>query len=84
MELVTRKFLKVGSTYGTNYVQEASDFVVEDPESSMYDYSNRPIVRREYLKCMSCRFRLKPKVCDKFACTCNERKDGKSIIFRKI
>ena len=84
MELVTRKFLKVGSTYGASYVQEASDIVTGDPESSMYIYNNRPIVRREYLKCMSCRYRLKPKVCEKFACTSSERKDGKSIIFRKV
>lgn len=84
MELVTRKFLKVGSTYGVNYVQEASDIVTGDPESSMYIYNNRPIVRREYLKCMYCRFRLKPNVCEKFACTSSERKDNKSIIFRKI
>ena len=84
MELVTRKFLKVGTFYGANYVKEASDVVTGDPESSMYLFNDRPIVRREYLKCMYCRFRLKPKVCEKFACTSNERKDNKSIIFCKI
>ena len=28
--------------------------------------------------------RLKPKVCEKFACTRDERKDNKSIIFCRI
>lgn len=84
MELVTRKFLKVGSTYGTNYVRDASEIVRENPESSMYDFNNRPIVRREYLKCMDCRFRFKPKICEKFACTSSERKDNKSIVFYRI
>ena len=84
MELVTRKFLKIGSTYGTNYVKEAGEDSREDPESSMYDYNNRPISRREYLKCLSCRFRLKPKICEKFACMRNERKDNQSVYFQKI
>lgn len=84
MELVTRKFLKVGSTYGVNYVRDASEIVTGNPESSMYVYNDRPVVRREYLKCMDCRFRLKPKICEKFACTSAERKDNKSIVFCRI
>lgn len=84
MELVVRKFLKVGSTYGVNYVKDASDIYTGDPESSMYMYNDRPIVRREYLKCMSCRFHHKPEICEKFACTRSERKDNKSIVFSRI
>ena len=84
LELVTRRFLKVGSTHGANYVKEANDIVTGDPESSMFMYNDRPIVRRTYLKCMYCRYRLKPKVCEKFACTRDERKDDKSIIFCRI
>lgn len=84
MELIKRREIKIGGTYGMNYVREASDLLTGDVESSMYMYNDRPIVRREYLKCMSCSFHHKPKVCEKFACTSGERKDGKSIVFRKI
>ena len=84
MELVKRRFLNIGSTYGSNLCREATDDGRIDPESSMYDYNDRPIRRGEYFKCYHCRFRLKPKICDKFACMRNERKDGVSVYFGRL
>lgn len=84
MELIKRREIKIGGTYGSNIVEDATDFWTGDVESSMYMYNDRPIVRGEYLKCMSCRFHHKPKICEKFACTRGERKDGNSIVFKKI
>ena len=84
MELVKRRFLNIGSTYGPNLCREATDDGRIDPESSMYDYNDRPIRRGEYFKCYHCRFRLKPKICDKFACMRNERKDGVSVYFDRL
>ena len=43
MELVKRKFLNIGSTYGVNVCLSAED--IDEPESSMYLYNNRPIKR---------------------------------------
>jgi len=80
MELVKRKFLNIGSTYGVNVCLSAED-VYRNPESSMFIYNNRPIVRREYLKCCSCRFQFYPKRCEKFACMRDERKDNISVFF---
>ena len=83
MELVKRKFLNIGSTYGVNVCLSA-DEMDEEPESSMYMYNNRPIKRGRYLKCSSCRFKPYPQRCDKFACMRNERKDGKSVFFGRL
>jgi len=80
MELVKRKFLNIGSTYGANVCLSA-DTIYSEPESSMYMYNNRPIKRGEFHKCSSCRFKPYPQRCDKFACMKNERKDGKSVYF---
>ena len=84
MELVKRKFINVGSAYGVNICKEAIGERRIDPESSMYDYDDRPIVRGKYYKCLYCRFGLKPKMCEKFACMRNERKDGKSVYFSRL
>ena len=84
MELVKRRFLNIGSTYGANICCEATEDSRIDPESSMYDYNNRPVKRGEYYKCHHCRFKFKPKVCDKFACMRNERKDGVSAYFDRL
>lgn len=82
MELIKRRYLRVGTFYGMNQCKEYSGY--GDPESSLFLYNARPIVRREYVKCWNCSFKLKTKVCEKFACTKAERKDGKSVYFEKI
>lgn len=83
MEIVKRKFLNVGSTYGVNVCKEAV-FIGEDPESSKFIYNNRPIGRGGLYKCIFCRFEHKPAMCERFACMKNERKDGKSVFFGRI
>lgn len=83
MELVKRKFLNVGSTYGANVCQEAV-FSEDGPDAPKFMYSNRPIVRGDYYKCIFCRFEHKHAMCERFACMKNERKDGKSVFFGRI
>ena len=82
MEIVKRKFLNVGSTYGINECREAV-FEREDPESAKFIYNDRPLKRGGYLKCIFCRFEHKPHMCEKFACMRSERKDGKSVLFTR-
>ena len=82
MEIVKRKFLNVGSCYGSNVCVEAIAGK-DDPESSKFMYNNRPLKRGGYHKCIFCRFEHKSKLCDKFACMRGERKDGKSVFFSR-
>ena len=83
MELVKRKYLNIGSTYGVNVCLSASE-LYDEPESSMFMYNNRPVKRGEFYKCSSCRFKHYPERCDKFSCMSNERKDGVSVFFGRI
>ena len=83
MEIVKRKFLNVGSTYGINVCMEAV-FSGDDPDASKFMYNNRKIGRRDFYKCIFCRFEHRPAMCERFACMKNERKDGKSVFFGRI
>ena len=80
MEIVKRKYLNIGSTYGSNLCCEAN-FTRDDPESPKFSYSNRPLKRGGYYKCIFCRFEHKPAMCEKFACIKSERKEGKTVFF---
>ena len=83
MEIVKRKFLNVGSTYGVNVCKEAV-LGGDDPDSPKFMYNNRTIGRRGLYKCIFCRFEHKPAMCERFACMKNERKDDKSVFFGRI
>jgi len=79
MEIVKRKFLNVGSTYGVN-VCTAAVSGRENLDAPIFVYNRR----RGLSKCRFCRFVHKPSLCERFACMKNERKDGKSVFFERI
>lgn len=52
MEIVKRKFLNVGSTYGINVCKEAAALSGDDPDAPKFMYNNREIGRRGLYKCI--------------------------------
>lgn len=82
MDIVKLREVRIGTIIGMRQCIDASRYY-EEPESSMYMYNDRPIVKGEYDKCRSCAYRHK-KQCGKIACMSFERKDGKSVIMEKF